>query len=574
LTSISITSALREEDDGTGDLGEVYTNPIIASFLVKWAVSSGTKRILEPGCGDAVFLRTAAQLIKQGKLNPAVELIGVELSSIALRQAQDKFAEFERVKVRMFERNFFDVSKDELGPVDVVAGNPPFIRHHKFKGYRLQTAVERCLEAGVNLPRTASSWAYFLVYACTMLRPGGRMAMVVPEELLVAEYSRSIWKFLSGQFERILILSPRDPIFRSVIQKTVLLLGDNAGRGPAVVSIASFPGIHSMERVRVESLWPRARTLAVSDLTAGKSRASEYLIPADIVRLYRNLVRHIGVAKICSFGSVRIGYVTGDNEFFILTKDEVESWSIHSDFLSPTICETREIDGLKFALIDWATRFSSGHARALLRVPQTAWKSLPYGVQAYLEFGKRHGVMNRYHCRAREPWYSIRNVRGGALILKSLGVKPPFVAWNVDSISASNSLNQVFIDPISDSLLPEEIAVASLTSLTYLSTRIEGHRLSGGLLKLEPREANRVVIVSPKDDSVRKEMRALVAPLQAWLRNGQLSYALEKTDELLLEGYLGLSKRTRHALIQAANRVEQSGRGRQKGSSRKVDNYW
>jgi adenine-specific DNA-methyltransferase len=571
LNSLSTISASNDQHE-QGDLGEVYTNPIIASFLVRWAITSSTRRILEPGCGDAVFLRAAAQLVAQGKLNRAVELIGVELSSTALKLAKEKLAAFHGINVEMHEKNFFEVRKDEFGPVDVVAGNPPFIRHHKFKGYLLQTAVQRCLEAGVNLPRTSSSWAHFLVYACTLLGPGGRLAVVLPEELLVAEYSRVVWKFLSSRFERILILLPRDSIFPSVTQKTVLLLGDNATRGPAVVRIGSFSGIHSMERLKVDSMWSHARTLSTTDLTEAKCRASECLIPVDILELYRDIGQRVGIAKLSSFGSVRIGYVTGDNDFFILTKDEAETWAIHSDFLWPTVCKTREIDSVKLTMAEWVARFSSGDARALLRVPQTTLASLPSEVRAYLEFGELHGVMNRYHCRAREPWYSIRNVQGGELVIKSLGVKPPFVAWNEDFISVSNSLNQMFIGhPTAESLLPEEIAIASLSSLTYLSTRIEGHRLSGGLLKLEPREGGRVLIVSPRDESIRKEMRALRAPLQTWLKNGQYAYAMAKVDELLLNGYLGLSERIRNAIIQALNRVE--GKFNQRSFPRKVHNW-
>ena len=342
MTSVSVISAIKEENN-VGDLGGFYTDPTIASFLVTWAISPSTKRILEPGCGEAIFLRAAAQLITQGKLNRAVELVGVELSSNALKRAREKFAEFHRIKVRMLERNFFDVRKDELGPLDAVVGNPPFIRHHRFKGHLLQSAVERCLETGVNLRGTASSWAHFLVYACSMLKPGGRLAVILPEELLVAEYSRAVWKFLSSHFQRILVLSPRNSIFPSVTQKTVLLLGDNAARGPAVVNIGSFSGIHSIGRISVESFWSSARTLAVKDVTDSKRRASEYLIPGDIVSLYSCLARRIGITKLSSFGSVRIGYVTGDNDFFTLTKDKVETWSIQSDFLSPTICKTREV---------------------------------------------------------------------------------------------------------------------------------------------------------------------------------------------------------------------------------------
>jgi len=456
----------------------------------------------------------------------------------------------------MLRRNFFEVGKEDLGLVDAVVGNPPFIRHHGFKGRQLETALEKCLNAGVDLPRTASSWAHFVVHACSMLRPGGRLALVLPEELLIAEYSRTVWRFLRRQFERILVLSPNSSIFHSVEQRTVLLLGDNAGKGPATVNIIAFSGLKTLERIRIDSLWSRARVIPITEVINKNKRASEYLIHSDVLNLYQKLAHRVGVTRLRSFGTIRIGYVTGDNNFFILSKNEIEDWSIHSDFLFPTVCKAREISGIHFTLAEWSARFSKGDARALLRIPSSAWESLPAEVRIYLEFGKSQGVTNRYHCKSREPWYSVRNVQAGNLILKSLGVGPPLLAWNPDSVAVSNSLNQVFINSQADSLLPQEIAIASMTSLTYLSTKIEGHRLSGGLWKLEPREASQVAIVYPEDETIRKELRALGTPLQKWLRNGQWSYAMGKIDELLLDGYLGISRSNRKAIVRAINRIE------------------
>jgi len=559
-TKIAMTSILQslslDENVPPLNLAEYYTDPAVASFLVRWAVTPKMRRVLDPGCGDGVFLCAVAQLVKQRSKENKLELIGIELSPSALSQARENNGESHHVKLRMLRRNFFEVSKRDLGPVDAVVGNPPFIRHHGFKGRQLETALERCLEAGVDLPRTASSWAHFVIHGCSMLRPGGRLALVLPEELLVAEYSRVVWRFLRRQFERILVLSANSSIFHSVEQRTVLLLGDNAARGPATVNIGRFSGLGSIGRIKIESLWLRSRVLPVAEIIDKNKRASDYLVHSEILNLYRKLARRVGIARLSSFGSIRIGYVTGDNDFFILTKDEIERWSIPHDFLLPTVSKAREISGTYFTLAEWSARFSSGDARALLRISATPWESLPSEVRTYLEFGKSQGVTNRYHCRSREPWYSVRNVRAGDLILKSLAVGPPLLAWNPDSVSVSNSLNQVFINSQADSLLPQEVAVASLTSLTYLSTKIEGHRLSGGLWKLEPREASRIAIVYPEDESIRKELRALRTPLQRWLGNGQWSYAMEKIDELLLDGYLGLPRSNRKALVRGFNRIE------------------
>lgn len=39
--------------------GGYYTSPLIAKWLSNWAIRSSNDRILEPSCGDGVFIETA-----------------------------------------------------------------------------------------------------------------------------------------------------------------------------------------------------------------------------------------------------------------------------------------------------------------------------------------------------------------------------------------------------------------------------------------------------------------------------------------------------------------------------------
>ena len=74
-------------------------------------------------------------------------------------------------------------------------GNPPFIRYQDFSGEaraRSRTAARR---AGVGLSNLASSWAAFAVHAALFLRPGGRMGLVLPAELLSVNYAAQVRRF-------------------------------------------------------------------------------------------------------------------------------------------------------------------------------------------------------------------------------------------------------------------------------------------------------------------------------------------------------------------------------------------
>jgi len=89
-------------------------------------------------------------------------------------------------------------------------------------------------------------------------------------------------------------------------------------------------------------------------------------------------------------------------------------------------------------------------------------------------------------------------------------------------------------------VLMESLAVSWLTSLTRLSTEIEGRSLGGGMLKLEPREARRTLLVVPSDQ--RNKIEKILRNLDSLIRLGHLSEAQEEADKYLLREILHLSE--------------------------------
>jgi len=82
---------------------------------------------------------------------------------------------------------------------DAVVGNPPFIRYQRFSGAARRRALERCRDHGVKLPELCSSWAPFVVHSAAMVKPSGRLAMVVPMEIAHAAYARPFSLTFAGR---------------------------------------------------------------------------------------------------------------------------------------------------------------------------------------------------------------------------------------------------------------------------------------------------------------------------------------------------------------------------------------
>jgi hypothetical protein len=97
-------------------------------------------------------------------------------------------------------------------------------------------------------------------------------------------------------------------------------------------------------------------------------------------------------------------------------------------------------------------------------------------------------------------------------------------------------------------------AVAALwrTSLVRLSVEVEGHALGGGMLKLEPSEAARVLL--PRADAFNfDELEDLAEELDAISRRSEDATVEEAADRKALRRALGLTEVECAALRNAAD---------------------
>ena len=142
--------------------GAFFTPAAIAGHLAEWAIREPSDRILEPSCGEAVFLSAAAE-----RLN-AINCEGVDWD--AQLHGVDLHAESVSVSEQMLRNRGFGASLSQgdffmFEPAeryDVIIGNPPFIRYQDFSGTARARSLEAALTQGVRLSGLASSWLHLL----------------------------------------------------------------------------------------------------------------------------------------------------------------------------------------------------------------------------------------------------------------------------------------------------------------------------------------------------------------------------------------------------------------------------
>ena len=193
---------------------------------------------------------------------------------------------------------------------------------------------------------------------------------------------------------------------------------------------------------------------------------------------------------------VGVGYVSGANRFFHLRPSDARRFAIPDEFLVPSI---RNGHYAARAVVDdadverWVAR---DDPVLLLRIPPRA--DVPESVRAYLDTAAGRRARVSYKCRNRTPWYSVPDVRRPEFVLTYMSGRSPALVLNRGRCACTNAL--LAVEPRAGlfdggaAVLRERLAAAWTSPAGRLSCELEGHPLGGGLLKLEPGEARRVLL--------------------------------------------------------------------------------
>ena len=168
--------------------GGYYTPEPIAAFLSRWVLDGGARSVLEPSCGDGVFFGALGACIAEASLWPGIKVDAVEIISRRSGESRParRYAPCSRRRSQDRQRGFFWwLERAGQGQQwDAVIGNPPYIRYQYFDEDQRNWAELIFRRAGIPFSKRTNAWVPFVIASVEHLRPGGRLAMVIPAELL------------------------------------------------------------------------------------------------------------------------------------------------------------------------------------------------------------------------------------------------------------------------------------------------------------------------------------------------------------------------------------------------------
>ncbi|MFT4135625.1 Eco57I restriction-modification methylase domain-containing protein [Microbacterium sp.] len=502
--------------------GAFFTPPAVARHLTEWAVRSPHDRVLEPSCGEAAFLTAAARRLQRlghtGDM--AAQLRGVELHADSAETARRLVtAVGGRATVQVAD--FFDVAP--TGDVDAVVGNPPYVRYQDFTGRSRSAGRAAALAAGVRLSALASSWAAFVVYSALFLRRGGRLGLVIPAEVLSVNYAAPVRRFLLEEFAELQLVLFEERVFPGVLEEVVLVMADGYRSGRAGhATITQVRSAEALGQAVPSHRW-------TPDDASAKWTAS--MLRADARDAYAAVAAGGTFAPLGDWGETTLGAVTGNNAFFCLSPQRADELRLGADELVPLSPPgSRHLRGLSLTATRMRELGAMGRATSLFRPaaePSAA-------ARRYIQAGHRAGVDLAYKCRVRTPWWRVPLVPPPDLFLTYMNADTPRLTSNRARAHHLNSVHGVYLAHEAKALGGALLPVAALNSTTLLSAELVGRSYGGGMLKIEPREADALLVPSlAVVRAAATELRAVRPGVRRALASGDLLAATVLVDDAL-----------------------------------------
>lgn len=521
--------------------GAFFTPPAIADYLARWAVMDDPNaRIMDPTCGEAAFLLAAGSILRELDRDASQmeeQLFGFDLHDTSLEWAS-RLLEDQRMGATLKQADFFTTSTpDQLtrsAPwMDAIIGNPPFVRYQRHVGESRDRSKLAALHQGVRISNMASSWAALLIHACGFLKPDGRLAMVLPAELLTVGYAEPIREWLKNRFDQVHLVMFDRLQFQDATEKVVLVLASGQG-GCDAFSLYYLDDADDLAQIRP------MRNHAAPVLDGGKWTQ---LFLANKQRTLFQQVCASNFVTLGDYGSPELGIVTGANHYFTITEETRLQFGLSEAAGQVTkICPpgTKHLKGLTFSTQSWNALRDSGERVWLFR-PDASDESA--AVADYVARGIELGVQSAYKCTIRTPWWRPPVVTPPDLFFTYMSHRYPRLMTNAARVPFVNSMHGVRLRPEAPAVAREALPLLAFNSVTMLGAEVHGRSYGGGILKMEPREAAALPV--PTFDALQDAWEILKpqkAALSRSLKDGAWTHVVKVVDDALLVRTMNLTR--------------------------------
>jgi adenine-specific DNA-methyltransferase len=290
--------------------GQYFTPEGVAQFMVSLADVGAQTRILEPACGDGVFLR-------QLQAGPHDALVGFEIDPALA-------TDLEGIRYTSF------ISAEIAERFDLVIGNPPYIRWANLEPH-LKAELQANALWNTYFNRLCDYSGIFILKAISLLADGGHLIFICPEYWLNTTHALPLRNYMvaHGHFEEIYHFN-ETPIFENASVSLIIFkyVKSKKRRAPRI-KVAKYESRQKLTFETLLSLQLEVEMPAATYLSIQPFRANErWLLESDAVQTQLESLEsacrraqmhlpsqkpYVTIGEVCDIGN---GLVSGLDQAF------------------------------------------------------------------------------------------------------------------------------------------------------------------------------------------------------------------------------------------------------------------
>ena len=469
-------------------MGQYMTPQNVANWMARGIAEYNPQTVLEPSFGNGVFFRALHTYGLNAKLFGCE--LDKELFESGLETTRKLFADYE-----LTNECFLTFYLANIGnKMDAIIGNPPFVSHLSTSDNFKQRAKQLCAMAGIKYSKMMNTWVLFVMASLMMLKQGGKLALVLPIDILTAAWAEELRKLFQKQKCRVTILETWEPMFPDVDQATCILLAQK-GADQHTVKYLSLPSLDSIEPYYAWGL-------------PGQNHGTNWTLaqlPEQVRSLLHSLPAEREVKRLGTLARISVPPPTGANKFFFVNGDTIHKYDlIH--WTEPVFSSVGLCKSILYEFHDWQNDAADGKNVYLLSMPPNVVKHPK--AKRYIDKYRAYNPQLSYKCSQHTPeWWCLPKgfTRPELFMPKRNGDVARLIRNEADVIIGDCCMK---VEPKKQNIA-DRLAINFMNPLTMLTAELYGKRFGGGVLEMQPRSADELLVPWPKGDNDPTQLHTL-----------------------------------------------------------------
>lgn len=470
--------------------GQFATPYELAQEIISYGLKLQAEKeisFLEPAIGTGAFY--SALLSEYTKQSKSIKsATGIELDNDFFAAARKLWKD---TGINLVNSDFTDTVCFEK--INFLISNPPYVRHHYIdREQKTKLSAMTKKETGLSLSGLAGLYCYFVLCAHKWLAPNAICGWLIPSEFMDVNYGSILKEYLLSNVHllRIHRYNPQNCKFDDALVSSCVVWFRNETVSENYEVEFSYGGTHENPEVSGN----------IDRTTLEKQRKWTHFpekINAD------RQVERVDTPTLGDYFTIKRGLATGDNSFFILSKEQIDELGLNMEFFTPILPSPRHLKCDEvFSDQDGYPCLDTQYFLLNCNLPEDELKEYYPAIWSYLNTGK-DTTAKKYLCKNRKVWYCQEDRTATPFLCSYMGRgknghSAPFrFILNHTNAIATNSYLMLYPKDILRKALTQSPDTLHrvwemLTNITANELECEGRVYGGGLKKIEPSELSYV----------------------------------------------------------------------------------